>query len=152
MDKLVWVADEYKHHHHDAGWYTGLFLFGIIVVAWSLYTNNVITTVLFVLIVLVMYALSHRQPEKIFVKITEGGVELNSVFYPFTGLKHFWIIYDHERAQLVFETHSLINRHLTIELESQNPEKVSEFVGRYLTELRDREENFIDYLIHRLKI
>jgi uncharacterized membrane protein YobD (UPF0266 family) len=151
--KLMWVADEYRPHDYDTGWYAGLFLFGAILIIWALYTNNIITTILFALIVFVVYALSHHRPSKVLVEITDRGVSLNNVFYPYSNLAGFFILEQADQeAVLMIETESVLNRHLSVELEEEDPEEVREFLGLFLDEQTEYQENFLDFLSRKLKL
>ena len=151
--KLSWIANEYKHHNHDIKWYAGLFLFGAILVAWGLYSHQIITTILFLLIIFVVYALSNRAPEKVMVELGDKGVVVNGGFYSYSKLKHFWIVaHDGQIPELTFETNSLLNRHLTLQLDDQDTDVVRLFLADYLPEIPDYEENFIDYLIRQLRL
>jgi len=151
-NKLVWIADEFKAHQRDVGWYAGLFLFGAILIAWGLYTQNVITTILFVIMVFVIYILSHHEPSKVMVGISDRGITINHVFYPYANLKFFWIQNREHGQVLTVETKSFLNRHLSIELEDENPNEVRLLLMPHIEEVKDYEENFIDFLIRNLKI
>ena len=151
-EKISWIADEYKRHDHDQGWYAGLFLTGVILIAWGLYSNNVIATILFVLIVFAIYALSHREPSKVIVEINPKGIVLNDRMYPYKELKYFWIFEDEEYYRLEFETSTLVHRRFSVELEDQDPEMIRDYLGNFIEELEDREENFVDFLMRKLKI
>ena|SRR3989338_8325737 len=152
-ESLRWVAKEYKHHERELGWYAGLFLFGAVLIAWALYTNNIILTILFVLMLLVVYVLSNRRPNEIIVELSDKGINLNGVVYPYRNLKNFCVFQHGDHTpELIVETNSFLNRHLAIELEDQDQEEVAEFMRRYVREIQDYEENFIDHLIRQLRI
>ncbi len=149
----AWIADEYKPHEYDLGWYAGLFFFGAILIIWSLYVNNIIATILFAVMVLTLYILSHHQPGQVRVEISHKGIMLDDVLYSYRSLNYFWILYPPNNSPVLgVETQSIINRHLEIELEDQDPELVREFLDQYLEEIEAYEENFIDFIIKKLKI
>ena len=153
MQNIVWIADEFKKHEHDRGWYAGLFLMGTILIGWGLYTNNLIATLLFVLIVFTLYVLSHKDPDKIRIEISPQGVHVNEIFHPYHSLNGFWLMYDPPHlATLNFETKKGLNRHLIIELEEQDPEDIRDYLLHFLPEETDYEERFIDFLVRKLKL
>src|SRR3989338_9736958 len=129
MIKASWIAHSHRAHEYNVGWYAGLFLFGAILIAWALYSNNIITTILFALMVLVIYISSHQNPEKIMVEISDKGVNLNGVFYPYQNLKHFWIIRDEDHSELTLETTSILNKHLPVQLDDEDPELIRTILG-----------------------
>ena len=151
--KLIWTSDEFKHHERGIGWYTGLFLFGAVLIIWGLYTNNIILTILFILIVFLAYSMSHRGPQRMFVEVDYDGVKMNDVFYPYRNLKCFWLIkHDDGTLELIIETKSLLNRHITVQLEGVNQDSVRLFLKEHIDEVEDYEENFIDFLVRKLKL
>lgn len=151
-EKIAWLADEYKRHDHDPGWYAGLFLVGILLVAWGLYSNNVIATILFVLVVFTIYALSHREPNKVMVELNRKGIVINDRLFPYKELKYFWIFEDDDYARLELETKAIVHRRLSIELEDQDPDIIRDYLNDFVEELEDHEENFVDFLMRKFKI
>lgn len=152
-ENISWEANEYKAHSHDAGWYAGLFLFGAILVVWGLYTNNIIATILFALIIFFVYAFSHQLPKKVQIELSQKGIKVDKFFYSYEKLKKFWIVTPAGATpELHIQSEALFNKFLTIELESQDPEEVRLFLNPHLEEVKDYKEGFVDVAVRRLKL
>ncbi len=150
----TWTFPEFERHERGRTWY----VVGAIVVALLLIYSIVTANYLFALIVIILSVIvlvtGGRQPRSIRFSITEEGVELGSERFPYSGIDHFWFVYQPPRVKkLYLKLQKGLRSELAIELGNQNPVKIRELIGQFLPEDTEQDaEPFSDQISRWFKL
>jgi len=157
MDKksqISWTAFSHKHYHRSAGWYLGFLMVSTALILYAIFIDhNIITIVMFGLMIVIIFMFSLQRPVKIQYKLTNLGVQAGEEFYPYGVIKSFWIIYQPPVNKSVnFKTTAYINNNLKWDLGDQNPVEIKTFLAEHVDEDLDRKEGLSEALARSLKI
>lgn len=152
MEPLRWSALEYADKEHSTDWFWGLGLITLVGVGICVYFENYLLSVL-VLVAGVSFAIfSIRKPRIMGYEITDDGVRIQDIFYPFNTLESFWVTTEdteNETPKLILESKKFFIPHITIPINDYDPKTVSDFLIRYLPKV-EHHEPFIHILAERL--
>ncbi len=132
---LRWEALEY--HSKARNLRHNLALFGIffLLIAYGLFTNNLLMSILFILLGAVFYMYENKPPKKINIAILEDGIFIKDQVYPFDSIESFWIDYEPgEKKELSLQTKTVFLPHIKVPLENQNPLKVRKILLNFIPE------------------
>lgn len=149
-----WTFHEYEQHQRGKWWYIIASVIIVAILIYSIYDQNYMFTVIIALATFIYIYLMQRQPKLVTFSITEDGVEVHEVFYPYKDFKQFWLIYEPPAVKkLYLEFKSGVRPMLSIPLESQNPLTIRDILLQYLKEDLERDnESFSDALQRTLKL
>lgn len=149
---LSWQAPEFRHYEKSAAWYATLLAVTVVVAAFFLFLQrDVFATVSILAIAALVVFFSRQRPETVAVELTAKQVRVGRLGVPYRGIKHFWIVSDHEHQVLNFETTAWLNNHLEVMLEDQDPQIVRTFLLEYLPEHHETTPTFAQKVAHKLK-
>lgn len=132
---ITWEAPEYKHYEKTIGWYISLISITILITGFFIIIQKDYfagITILFLCIIIIFF--SKQKPENISISLTTKGIHQGDLHIPYKHIKHFWIVYTPNHQTINFETSSYLNKFVILELESQEPEDVREFLLNFLPE------------------
>ncbi len=148
---LSWEAREFHHYEKTQNWYITLGVLVALGVTFAIFSKSFITAATFFMIGIIVVIYAQKKPGKATFTIYDRGIENNNKYYPFTQLKDFWIVYrPPEVATLNFQPQRGLFE-IKVELENQDPAHVRSILEQYLTEDKERQEDFTDALARRLK-
>ncbi len=148
-----WVAPEYKTHDKGPIWTTMAGSLTAALVAYAILSGSWTMALAFMMLALVYY-LQHRQtPSDITLKITELGIQVADILYPWNHMRAFWIIYEPPFVQTLHI--KFAKRHqpeLVIQLADENPVMIRKLLLSQLPEWEGKEEAPLDILVRVLKL
>ena len=145
---LSWEAHEYFHHKKGTDWYWWVGLVAVLLLALGIYQKSFLFCVLVLVswFTITLYAV--RPPQNVRFTITERGVLVKSILYPWQNIKSFWIFYNPPlHKELSLESKKAFMPYIKIPLGNTSPDKVRETVKKYLPEV-EQQESLIDNLSH----
>ncbi|MDP3993805.1 MAG: hypothetical protein U1C57_00770 [Candidatus Doudnabacteria bacterium] len=152
VDEISWSAPEYQHYPKSLGWFIFLFLAGAGLTLYFLLQKDFLTSILFALLFIIIYFFSKAKPRTLHITLDRQGIKINNNRLPYSQIKKFWIVYDPPEVKILnFETLAYLNRYLTLQLESQDPVNIRQFLLSYLPEDLDGGEQFSDKLSRKLR-
>ena len=87
-----------------------------------------------------------RKPAKIIFNVEAKGVRVDKKFHAYDELNSFWVNYDPpHKNEAILETKKTFNRHVTLNLENTDPNKVRKIFLMFLKEKKP-EPTLIDAL------
>ncbi len=148
---VSWEAKEYAHYEKGPGWYLTLTILAILFVAFQILMKDYFAafTIAFLYFILFIYA--RLTPSQIQVHITDIGLEIDNTLIPYSNIKQFWIVHHDKAKALHFYTTSLLNQHIVLELEEQNPFEVAEVLRTFIPETEPNEESFAHRIARKLR-
>ena len=151
-NEISWSAPEYQHYPKSIGWFVLLSLAGAGLTLYFLWQKDFLTSILFALFFVIIYFFSKTKPRTLRITLDSQGVKINNTRLPHSQIKKFWIVYDPPEVKILnFETLAYLNRYLTLQLESQDPVKIRQFLLSYLPEDLDSGEQLSDTLSRKLR-
>jgi hypothetical protein len=88
---LRWTAPEYYHTEKSVDWYWAVGLIGLVVAVISIVFGDILFGIFFIIAVSVLMLYAARPPKIISCEISERGVIVESLLYPFKELESYWI-------------------------------------------------------------
>jgi hypothetical protein len=104
-------------------------------VAFGLFTNNLLMSVLFILIGFTLYLIENKEPETGSFAITEEGFFDRDKLYEFDSLESFWINYEPgKNKEIILKSKSKFLPYIKAPLGNQNPIKIRKLLLEFLPE------------------
>lgn len=148
---ISWEAPEYKHYEKNLGWYTTLIAVAILVIGYELLQRDFFAAIVMLILAGFVWFFSRQKPKTITISLSGKGVHLDELQIPYQQIKHFWIVNNERHKTLNIETTAYLNNLLVLELETQDPETLRQFLLRVLPEHAETQETLSQKIIHHLK-
>ena len=134
-----WTALEFTRTKEEIFWYYVSIGAAALMIFWSLYQKNLIVTVtFFLLIVVVAFQISH-EPKNIKCKIDLDGIIIGDVIYKYDDIKSFEVIQNDDFNLLKFRLKNAILPVKEIQLAKQNPYYIRAALEYFLPEEEQKE-------------
>jgi len=152
--QITWTALSHSQYKRSSSWYLGFILISAALILYAIFVDhNILTLVMFGLMIIIVFTFSLQKPVKINYKLTKLGVHADEAFYPYSIIKKFWIIYQPPLNKSVnFKTTAYINNNLRWDLADQNPVEIKQFLAEHIDEDLDQREGLSEALARSLKI
>ena len=146
-----WEAEEYIQHDKNAGWYIGLVMIGLVLVALSVWLRWWSFTALVVLafISLLIYVL--RPPRKIKYSLNSKGLTEGEKLYVFEDYRAFGILQDDTNFAIVLMPRKRFSPAVTIYFPKEKGEEIVDQFGARLP-MEEVKLDLIDKLVRKLRI
>ncbi len=150
---ISWEAPEYFQHEKGWKWYLIAAILIVLLVIYGIFTNN-LTLAIALVLASAVYMMVHAQaPQHVNVIVSRTGIKVGQREYPYQNIKFFWIIYSpHKIKTLNLETNSRYLPDISIQLGDQDPAQLRTFLLMHIREKEGKEENFVDLIMHILKL
>jgi hypothetical protein len=148
---LRWFAYEFDKHQKEPIWFIFSGLIALILFIIAIFSKNFIFALIIIIASFLIFIWAQKQPRKIKFALTPKGIKIKEDIYAYDHLKSFWIFYEPPDIKyLSVESKKLFMPRIMIPLGDENPNKVREFLLKYLPE-EEQHESAIDTLGRRLK-
>jgi hypothetical protein len=150
--EITWEALEYPEYKKHPLWFLGFAVFIALVVIYGIFTGSWSTVVTFILFGVMGVYFAAQKPKMLNITLSGSGIHVNTLNYPYSVIKKFWIIYlPGEVKSLYLETSALFNHIVKLELHEQDPLVIKKFLKQYLEEDLDNTESVADLIARRIK-
>ncbi len=148
---IRWEAEEYIQHDKNAGWYIGLVMIGLVLVALSVWLRWWSFTALVVLafISLLIYVL--RPPRKIKYSLNSKGLTEGEKLYVFEDYRAFGILQDDTNFAIVLMPRKRFSPAVTIYFPKEKGEEIVDMFGARLP-MEEVKLDAIDKIVRKLRI
>lgn len=136
--KLIdWSIQEYTQRKKSTDWYWGVGIVAIAGVVLSAVFGNFLLAVLILISGVLLIAFSGKNPEIIYVDISEQGIGVQNKLYPYHNIKNFWILDRGDApAKLILNIERMVNPILSLPIHPDVPlEGLREILLTFITEL-----------------
>ena len=139
-EKFIWEAPEYVHTEKNSDWYWAVGIISIsIIIASILYHNFLFAGVIALSVFLLVY-FAGRAPRVIPFEVSEKGVKINTLLYPFDSLESFWIENENlPDPKIILKSKKIFVPYVLIPLPEESSEKLRAFLRVYLPEVEHHE-------------
>ncbi|MDZ7611252.1 MAG: hypothetical protein U5L10_00635 [Candidatus Moranbacteria bacterium] len=132
---LQWKAGEFDKVHRDFRTSAIIFLIFFALIAYGLFTGNLLMSILFILIGFVLYAYEKKEPGTVEFTIIESGLLAQGHIYDFDSMESFWINYEPGgKKELILKRDNFFLPYLKIPLGNQDPVEAQEVLSEFLPE------------------
>ncbi|KKW36854.1 MAG: hypothetical protein UY81_C0011G0009 [Candidatus Giovannonibacteria bacterium GW2011_GWA2_53_7] len=148
---LAWAIPEYEKHDRGMRWYVISSIIGVGLVLFAILTANFLFAIILVMVGIIMFLSSQRDPDWVPFAITPGGFLIGTHFHPFYEFRNFSVLYQPPQLKclyLVSETR--VRPTIKIPLEDMDPNAVRNLLLEVLPEDLERVEESLTELILRV--
>ncbi|MEK7075956.1 MAG: hypothetical protein AAB948_04155 [Patescibacteria group bacterium] len=147
----TWSTQEFDHYEKGTGWYLTFSIIALLLVGYEVYMRDWMAALTIIVAIIAIYFFSKQQPREIDIVITDKGINVANVYFPYHNIKRFWIIYHQQAQQLHFETTAYLNRFVIVPLNGINPTEVSDILKKHLPESTPNRETVAQRLARWLR-
>lgn len=150
---ITWKAPDFIPHQKSTRWFVIAGVIVLMLIAYAIYTNSATMAIVFVVLAGVYYLTHSQDPKIIDIKITELGIFVDTIFYPYNMINSFWIVYHPPYIHSLYL--KLSNKTLSkivIQLDSQNPVEVRKALSKEIPEVEGEGESASDFLVRLLRL
>jgi hypothetical protein len=146
-----WTAKEYITHDKNAGWYIGLAIVGIALVALSVWLQwwTFTATVVLCVISLLMYVI--RPPRELKYSVSGKGLTEGERTYNFDDYRAFGILQDDTNFAIVLMPRKRFSPAVTVYFPKEKGEEIVDIFGARLP-MEEVKLDLIDKIVRKLRI
>lgn len=149
MNELTWSAPEYLEQNRSTDWYWGVGLVALIAAGAAVFFGNYLFAVLIAVGAFSLILFAQRKPEHIEYSITERGIRINSLLYPYNSLDSFWVDENEHDPKILLASKKFFLPYIIIPLYDHDPREVRDILLAYLPEV-EHHEPLLQILAERL--
>ena len=148
---VKWEAEEYITHDKNAGWYIGLAIVGLALVALSVWLQWWTFTALIVLCVISLLIYVLRPPRKIKYSVDAKGLTEGEKTYYFDDYRAFGILQDDTNFAIVMMPRKRFSPAVTVYFPQEKGEEIVDVFGAKL-QMEEVKLDLIDKIVRKLRI
>lgn len=148
-----WSALEYVQYERSKQWYIVAGIVLALTIIFSVITGNW-TLAIAAVVFAGVYEYTQRQhpPKRIDIKITDLGIHVGHMFFPYSHIKAFWMHYGHGVKTLNIRVHKRIYSDVVIQLDRQDPAAIREYLMGQIPEWEGKHERLADVVTRLLRL
>jgi hypothetical protein len=148
-----WIAPEYIRHEKSKNWYFGATLVLVATILLAYYTANW-SMALAVLVFAGVYLFTHQYhpPKDVHVVISDLGIRMGHMFFFYSDIKAFWIIYKPDWKTLNLRVSKHWFSEISIHLNGMDPVEIRHYLVGQVPEWEGKDEKFGDIILRLLKL
>ena len=148
-----WRAPEFIKHQKTTSWYMAAGLIAVIFSVWALLTGNW-TLAIAILVFAGVYEYTQRfhPPKVVDVRISELGIHVGHLFYPYSSIQAFWIMYKPGLKTLNLRVHRQFYSDVIIQMMDTDPAQIRSYLVGQIPEWEGKEERLQDHVLRLLKL
>lgn len=141
---ISWKTTQFENIMHSTSWYVSFFVLIGSLVAYGLFSENYLLSIIAILIALSFYLFEKRESQEFVFGITNEGVFAQDRIYEFSSLESFWIFYEpNGRKELSLKSTKRVVPYISVPLGSADPVKIREILTSFLPE-EEQTESIVD--------
>lgn len=149
---VEWDGQEYVTHDKNTGWYVGLVVVGLALVALSIWLRWWSFTLLIVVSVIALFLYAMRPPRTIHYSLSNEGLkEGDGRLYKFEDYKSFGVLQNDKRFAIVLRPLKRFSPAVTVYFPEAKGEEIVDMFGMRLP-MEPVKLDFIDKIIKILRI
>jgi uncharacterized membrane protein len=139
-----WQAPEFEVYEKSGRWYIIAALFIALMVVYALFSDSPIMAIVFILIGIVGYIYSQRNPDVVTFTITSKGILAKKEMYLYENIFSFWIFYEPTQAKVIsLHTKASMLPFVHIPLGDEDPVMIRKMLLENIPEIK-QDPNLID--------
>ena len=146
-----WDAKEYVQRDKNVGWYVGLVIVTIILIAISVLLQWWTFTALIVLSALALIVYSVRPPRELHYSLSNKGLSEGNRLYDYTEYKSFGVLNESGTFAIVLTPRKRFSPRVTVYFPEERGEEIVDAFGARLP-MEEVKQDFLDKLLKFLRI
>lgn len=152
MNKVItWEAQEYVQHDKNTGWYVGLVVIGLGLIALSVWVGWWSCVLLVVVSVVALFVYTIRPPRVLKYRLDEKGLTEGEKLYAYKDYKAFGVLQDGAHFAIVLTPRKRFASRVTVFFPENQGEVIVDAFGARLP-MEEVHLDFIDRLVKFLRI
>jgi len=144
-----WEAPEFEKTEKSGVWYLILAVFFGIIIVYAMATDSLIMAIVFILLGVVGYIHSQKEPRMLEFSIDIKGVRAGKELYPYDNIKSFWIFYEPPHVKTMsLRVDSSMMPFVHIPLANEDPSEIRRKLLKFINE--EKQEPTLVDAIERL--
>ncbi|MFA5961129.1 MAG: hypothetical protein WC848_00385 [Parcubacteria group bacterium] len=132
-----WSAPEFEMYEQNKRRLSYVALVLLAIIVYATFTDNPIMAIVFVLIGIVAYMYSSKEPRILDFRIVPEGILAGNEIYEFENIHSFWIFYDPRYIKVIsLHTRSYLTPFVHIPLENEDPVIIRRILLKYIPEIK----------------
>jgi hypothetical protein len=145
-----WEIEGIEKYERGVLWYVAAGLIGAALLVFSIWTANFLFAVIVLMFAVITIINEMKNQVYIECNIMENGIMLGKQHYHWKEMEDFWMVYQPPDVKTLYLELKGVRPRLSIPLNSQNPNKIREFLRKYVKEDLEREQEPISEYIGRV--
>lgn len=148
-----WETPEYFRYQRGSTWYIVATILTAAAILWGIFSNN-LTMALAVVVLVSVYEYTHRKhpPKIIKIEITEMGIRVGHMVFPYSHIQAFWIIQSNGLRTLNLRATNHFFSDVVIQLGDQDAAPVRQYLAGQAPEWEGKNERLSDLILRLLKL
>ncbi len=151
INDIEWEASEYIHHEKSVTWYL---LFGVasaaVIAGTYLILRDIVSIVVVTMMAITLLIFANRPPRSLKYVLSDEGIKIDGRGYSYASFKSFSIMQYGAVESVYLEPVERFMPPISIYFAPENGDAIINTLGQYLPH-RDREPDFIDRVVHRIR-
>ncbi|MEN9647483.1 MAG: hypothetical protein RLY57_287 [Candidatus Parcubacteria bacterium] len=146
---ISWQAHEYFHQEKSNDWYWGLGIVATTAAILAIILGNTLFALVIILFAFASGMQAHREPRLLNFELTNRGIVINHVLYPYSTLESFSIGEQHLNKpdpKVLIKSKKVMMSYIHLPVEEIDIEDVRDYLLMYLRE-EELEESFLEKLL-----
>ena len=132
-----WRAPQFEVYEKSGRWYLIGALFILALVVYALFSNSPMMAITFILIGIVGYIYSQKDPLVVNFAITKKGILADKELYLYENIHSFWIFYEQHHSKIIsLHTKASAFPFVHIPIGDENPAQLHEILTEYIPEIK----------------
>ena len=137
--ELSWNTSEYTHTKKSVDWYWILCIIAVATFVSAVIFHNILFGILILIAICMLGYLSTKSSSDLAVHITDRGIFVNEIYYPYKKIKNFWV--DSDTYLLLITTDRFFMPVISIPIEGIAPGDIRLTLRNYTKEEEIRESS-----------
>ena len=136
-----WDFPEFEKRERGIFWYVAIGIIAIGLLLWAiLKEQNYLFVGIIVIVLIIIFITSRREPKTISIQIAEDGIEIDRRFFTYDRIKKFWIAYEPPVVKILYlRTTRSTQPTYSIPIGDIDPLKLREQLLEYIEEDLDQD-------------
>lgn len=151
---FTWTAPEYIQHPKSKNWFlAAAIVVGIIILVDILTQDYTMALAIIVLAGVYLYIHTHHPPKEIRIVISNMGIKVGNMIFPFSSIQAFWMHYQPPHlTTLNLRVKEHFFSDIIIQLNHEDPVPIRHFLCGQIPEWEGKNERFSDVVLRLLKL
>jgi len=145
---ISWQAPAHFHVEKSQDWYWTVGIAALTLTVVAFIFGNVITGMLVIVAAVALVLHASHPPKMVHYEITDRGIFMDNILYPFVTLDSFWIPHDEPLPKILLKSRKLFMPLISIYIEEVDPEDVRQILLQYIAET-EHHEHFLAHVLER---
>jgi len=144
-NKFRFFVPQFTEREKAPGWYTTIGIAGLVIALFFIFfMHRYLAAVVTILSVIVLFKYAGLKPKKQEIQISDEGIKIGTIFYPYEKLVGFWFVSNDDGLLLYLKTKRRFFANIALTIENRDPDEIRIILSPHLPELTSQGEDILD--------